>query len=139
MEEDNIFEYKIRPRWSDFDLQKMANNATYLTYIEEAHLRFFEKIKLNWSWGEKGLVVVNSNINYKYPILFGDKIIVQINSIKIGTKSLVFYFTLINTSKEKIYATATLTLVLFDFHMGKSIPLTKHDRNTIRQSIGKIK
>ena len=68
----------IGVRWRDMDSFGHVNNAKYISYLEEARIR--------WLVGVPGLdmkgpvlpVVVNTNVNYRRPIVWPDDIVVEL-------------------------------------------------------------
>ena len=68
----------ISVRWRDMDAMGHVNNAKYVSYLEEARVR--------WMLGVEGVsmndriapVVANTNINYRLPIVWPDDIVVEL-------------------------------------------------------------
>src|SRR4030065_219621 len=79
---------KIIVRFSDLDAMQHVNNATYLTYLEEARIDYFntlfnrKKNRLDFE-----AVVGRIEIDYLFPIQFGDEIEVFTGISKMGNKS----------------------------------------------------
>lgn len=58
------FKYKmiINIRWSDMDAIGHVNNATYLTYLEEARICYLNDV-INWNSKVDGIILASVNIN----------------------------------------------------------------------------
>ena len=46
--EDFPFHHKTKTRWIDLDAFKHVNNATFLSYIEDARVLFFKRWNINF-------------------------------------------------------------------------------------------
>lgn len=117
---------KIIVRFSDLDAMRHVNNATYLSYLEEARIAYFNDVlnrskdNLNYS-----AVVARIEIDYIKPINLGDEIEVLTRVSKLGTKSSdVENLIVIIRQGEKIIAASALTkLVSYDYKKLISIPI----------------
>jgi acyl-CoA thioester hydrolase len=88
-------------RFVDIDRLQHVNNAHYLTYFEQARLKYFEEvIGGSIDWSETGIILANAEINFLRPILLQDKVTVDIWISRIGNKSFDFNYQ-INTIGEK--------------------------------------
>ena len=56
------FHHKIKTRWRDLDAFRHVNNATFLSYIEDARTTFFKRWNLKSQY--KSLVVASLKIDY---------------------------------------------------------------------------
>ena len=82
-------EFNIRPRFSDFDMLGHVNNTRYLSYMEDARIKYLEHI-LNTPLTQVNTVqiVAHLDIDFKIPVLPGDSVKVFTRTIEIGSKSL---------------------------------------------------
>ena len=62
MLEGFTFKHSIQTRWRDLDAFRHVNNATFLTYIEDARILFFKRWGINLK--EKSLIVASVKIDY---------------------------------------------------------------------------
>ena len=75
---DFPFNHKLKTRWRDLDAFKHVNNATFLSYIEDARIVFFKRWGINFR--EKSLIVASVKIDYikqlQHPsnIIIGQKV-----------------------------------------------------------------
>jgi acyl-CoA thioester hydrolase len=111
-------ETKIKVRFSDLDAMHHVNNATYLTYLEEARIDYFnslfnrKKDSLDFE-----VVIGRIEINYIYPIVLGDEVEVLTRVSKFGAKSLdVEHIIAIKKDNKLINAATSVTkLVYYDY------------------------
>jgi len=64
--------FPINIRFSDFDSLGHVNNAVYLTYLEEARVKYFETViehHKEIDWWENGIILANISIDFRKPIL----------------------------------------------------------------------
>ncbi len=109
---------KIKVRFSDLDAMRHVNNATYLTYLEEARIEYFNRI-FNRSRSDLNFqaVVGKIDISYLHPIELGDDVEVYTRVSKFGNKSVdVEHLITVNKSNEIINSAYAITkLVFYDY------------------------
>ena len=109
---------KITVRFSDLDAMKHVNNATYLTYLEEARIKYFNDLfNLNERDLEYKAVIGRIEIDYIYPIVLGDDIEVYTRISELGHKSVkVEHIVVIKKDEGLIKAATSVTkLVYYDY------------------------
>ena len=119
--EDFPFHHKIKTRWRDLDAFRHVNNATFLTYIEDARILFFKRWNINLK--EKSLIVASIKIDYMNQLLHPTNIIIAQKVSRIGTKSFDILSVLFNENNSHLICTSTITSVCYDFIQEKSVPV----------------
>jgi len=115
---------KIKVRFSDLDAMRHVNNATYLTYLEEARIAYYKDI---FNMPKKDLdfsaVVAKIEISYLQPIVLGEEVEVLSRTVKFGKKSSdIENLIVVERNGEKIVAAQTFTkLVSYDYETLQSI------------------
>ena len=141
MEEIKKFKHKTKivVRFSDLDAMQHVNNATYLSYLEEARIDYFNKLfnrrKENLDFEA---VVGRIEINYIYPIVLGDKVEVFTRVSKIGNKSVdVEHIIAVKKGNELIKSATSLTkLVYYDYKTQKTKVMTDDVKDRIAEYEG---
>ena len=119
---DNIKRFKhkteIKVRFSDLDAMHHVNNATYLTYLEEARIDYFNRL---FNRKKESIdfeaVIARIEIDYIFPIVLGDNIEVYTRISNLGNKSVdVLHIIAIRKETGLIKAAASVTkLVYYDY------------------------
>ncbi|QBJ77673.1 acyl-CoA thioesterase [Aquitalea sp. USM4] len=118
-------ETNIKVRGYHLDLYGHVNNARYLEFLEEARWTFFEERgDLPW-FLQSGLalVVVNINIDYRYPATMGDALAIATSVKSIGSRSAVMHQRVTLAGTDKVVAEADVTFVVFDAKQNKAVTL----------------
>ncbi len=137
---NNINQYKhstkIKVRFSDLDAMQHVNNATYLSYLEEARLSYFNDIfntQINNLDFEA--IIGRIEIDYLIPIMFGDEVEVFTRTVKLGNKSIdVEHIIAIKKGNEFVKAaTSSTKLVYYDYKKQISKEIPEEIKKTIAQ------
>ncbi len=127
------FHLPIEVRYGDLDPQWHVNNARYLTFLEQGRMEYLRALGL-WD-GEDffnlGLIVADVHIAYLAPMFLGQKVRLDMRVSKLGRKSLVFEYRLVDDGNEKPLAKAESVMVAFDYRAHASIPLSEDWRKKI--------
>jgi acyl-CoA thioester hydrolase len=120
----------ISVRWRDMDSMGHVNNAKYVSYLEEARVR--------WMLGVEGVsmsdriapVVANTNINYRLPIVWPNDIVVELFVERLGNSSVTIGHRIVDQQdNSKLYSDGNVVVVWMDTQTGKSAPLPDAVRN----------
>ena len=82
---DFTFQHSLKTRWIDLDAFRHVNNATFLSYIEDARILFFKRWIINLK--EKSLIVASVKIDYINQLEHPSNIIIGQKVSTMGTKS----------------------------------------------------
>ncbi len=111
-------------RYVDVDAFGHVNNANYLTYFEQARVRYFEDV-MGWKydWSEQGIILARAEINYQIPVLFKDNIFILTRCSRIGTKSFDLEYNVVKVvdGKDILLADGKTVMVAFDYQINQSI------------------
>lgn len=115
---------RLEIRFVDVDAFGHVNNAHYLTYFEQARVKYFDDI-MGWKydWNRQGIILARAEINYKEPVLFRDDLYVMTHCSRIGTKSFDLDYLVIKKRNEDdvILAEGKTVMVAYDYDAGESI------------------
>lgn len=127
---------KLKIRFSDLDAMHHVNNATYLTYLEEARIAYFNDVlSLPKNSLDFGAVIARIEIDYLHQISIGDELEILTRISKFGTKSAnVENLLLIKSNNEFIVAAASNTkLVYYDYKKRESIEIPEQIKLTVEK------
>ena len=101
--------------------------------MEEARWDYLDKFNALGYFTEKNLafVIVNINIDYKWPLVAGDILSIETVMDKTGNTSFVFKQTLYNKTQDRDSAIAFVTFVLVDTTINKPIRVTEEAKNLL--------
>jgi acyl-CoA thioester hydrolase len=127
---------KIKVRFSDLDAMRHVNNATYLSYLEEARIAYFKDVLEKPKNGlDFEAVIAKIEINYRLPIRLGDDVEVLTRVSKMGNKSSdVEHLILVIRNGIKAVAASALTkLVSYDYENQVSFTTPHRIKNKIEK------
>lgn len=116
----------IKVRGYHLDLYSHVNNARYLEFLEEARWTFFEDRADLPRFMASGLalIVVNINIDYRYPATMGDELVVESSIKSISNRSAVIHQRVLLAGKDTVVADADVTFVAFDSKQEKAVQIS---------------
>ncbi|HLG35722.1 MAG TPA: thioesterase family protein [Bacteroidia bacterium] len=120
----------VEVRFADMDSFGHVNNAKFLTFIEQARIKYFDDIS-GWHYdsNKEGVILAHASLDFIRPLDFKEKLSVLTMCISIGTKSISLVHRIIAGEEE--IATAESVLVAFDYVMMKSISVPQKWREAI--------
>ncbi|AFM06295.1 acyl-CoA thioester hydrolase, YbgC/YbaW family [Bernardetia litoralis DSM 6794] len=126
-------ETKIKVRGYHLDGYQHVNNARYLEFFEEARWAFFEESDAIKTLQKQNImfVVVNVNINYRYPASLGQTLTIKSkleNLAEVGGKKSTFQQIIYLEDTDTVVCDAIITFVLFDGKTQRAIPVTEEIR-----------
>ena len=127
------FFYPIEVRYGDLDPQGHVNNASYLTYLEQARIAYIRHLGL-WttnSFLEIGIILADAKLTFRAPILFGQPVRVGVRVSRLGNKSLEMKYRLEDSKTGAELALGSTVSVAYDYHAKATIPVPDHWRETI--------
>jgi acyl-CoA thioester hydrolase len=127
------FNLPIQLRYSDLDPQWHVNNVRTLSLLEHARFSYLMELGLfdGKSFFDLGLIVADVHLSYLAPIELEQKIHVGVQVAKIGTKSLVFEYEVVEDGGGAVLVKAETVMVAYDYHTHQSIPVPANWREQI--------
>lgn len=125
-----IKEIQIKVRGYHLDGYQHVNNARYLEFLEEARWAYFEDNDAIKKLQAQNIyfVIVNINIDYKYPASLGDTVVLKSKLTSLGNKKSTFRQTAYLNGTNIEVVDATITFVLLDAKTQKAIPISDEIR-----------
>src|SRR5436190_12201543 len=139
----NSFKHKtpIEVRFSDIDAFGHVNNAKYLTYYEQARVRYFNDI-VDWTydWSKEGIILAKADIDFIKPIHFHDEIIIFTRCSRLGNKSFDLQYQIMSykDGEEILMSDCTTVMVAFDYVNKKSIVIPDEWKQVLRKYEGNL-
>jgi len=117
----------------DLDAMGIVNNATYLTYLEQARIHFFgQLVGAAWDWHAGGVVVARHAIDYRAPLRLNDCPEIHTWISAVGGKSLTVNY-VIEVEGAHTVARAETVLVGYDHLRGVSVDIPALWREAFEQ------
>lgn len=128
----------IEIRFNDIDVMGHVNNAVYLTYFEQARMKFFEdSIGSKWNWKEAGILIGRVEIDYLSPVQLHDKVVIETYCNKIGNKSFELSYEIFKGNGEgRVCCVKSKSiLVCFDYKKQQTIPVPVSWKEKLEQEM----
>jgi len=106
---------KIKVRYHETDQMGIVHHSNYLKFFEFARIEWLEKLKMPYQEIERNniiLPVVNCELKFLKPLVFGDSFIVEVHCSKKPTSSIEFSYEIFNSRGEKTTEGSTLLAFL---------------------------
>ena len=126
----------IKVRFSDLDAMGHVNNATYLSYLEEARLAYYDHVLgIKTNGLNFNAVIARIEIDYLEQVRLGDNVEVYTRTSRIGNKSsdVEHLVVVISEQGTRIAARAFTKLVSFDYKRNQTIPVPERERSIIEK------
>ncbi|WP_379653499.1 acyl-CoA thioesterase [Pseudoxanthomonas sp. UC19_8] len=115
----------ISVRWRDMDAYGHVNNAKYISYLEEARVRWLHGVTGGQAMG-RGIspVVANTDVNYRRPIVWPNDIVVELFVERLGNSSVTIGHRIVADNDDTVlYSDGHVVVVWIDTATGKSAPI----------------
>jgi YbgC/YbaW family acyl-CoA thioester hydrolase len=120
-------------RWRDLDAFNHVNNSKYLSYLEEARLRWMLAMPGMGMDDDVAPVVAASNLNYRRPIEWPGDIVIELFVERIGGSSLTIGHRIVDSKDGgTLYCDGNIVMVWIDRNSGRSAPLPESVRAACR-------
>jgi len=131
----HLFTYKVDVRFRDCDPLGHANNAVYLTYLEQTRLHYWREL---WGFGTEssavpGVIMARAEIDYRRPSFYGQLLEVRLSLAAIGRTSFTYDYEIVDGSNNVI-ATARTVQVMYDYEKARPVPIPDEVRAKMKKS-----
>ena len=121
-----MFIHRLEVRFRDCDPMGHANNAVYLTYLEQARFSHWRSL---WGFGTPqlppglpGVILARVECDYKRPAKYGDVLEIRLTVAEIGRTSFRYEYEIVD-QEGKTVVTAKTVQVMYDYAAGKPVPI----------------
>jgi acyl-CoA thioester hydrolase len=124
---------RIDVRWRDLDAFEHVNNSVYLTYIEEARIRWMQTLGDAWNDASAAPVVANTNVNYRRQLDWPASLDVSLHVARVGNSSLTLAHRIAAAEyPDVLYSDGETVMVWIDPASGRPVPLPEAVRAACR-------
>ena len=128
-----MYKIEINPRFKDTDALGHINNASFITWIEEARKPVFKEFNPNLSIEKWNLIIARVEMDFVAQCYYGKKVVINSSIEKIGTSSLTIYHDLFQ--EEAKIAQGKSVLVHFDYSKNKSVPIPEEVKQSLKKHL----
>jgi acyl-CoA thioester hydrolase len=130
MSEDRFrFSTEMEVRWRDVDALGHVNNAVYLTYLEQARVRYFEEIGLGFGT-DAGMILAEITCTYRSPLSLSERVTVWMRVSEFRNSSFIVLYR-IEGEDGRLAATARSVQVCYDYDASRAVPIPDEWRAAI--------
>ena len=126
-----LFSMPLELRWRDLDAFQHVNNSNFLTYLEEARIRWFESWNGEWVNETIAPLLAAVQLNYRMPIPYPADVAVELFAEKVGNTSLTVGHRIASGDGATLYADGHVVMVWIDRAGGRPVPLPEAVRNAL--------
>ena len=117
-------------RWRDLDAFNHVNNSKYLSYLEEARLRWMMTLPGMGLEDSVAPVVAASNLNYRRPIGWPGEVLVELFVERVGNTSVTVGHRIVDANDgTALYCDGNVVMVWIDRETGRAAPLPEAVRD----------
>ena len=116
------FDTDVEVRYQDIDALGHVNNAVYGTYLEQARVRYFDRV-LGVPIEDRSMVLANLDIDFRQPVTIDDRqVTVACGVVELGDSSFRMQYRVAPSDDGVPAATAETTLVAWDGDGSRPLP-----------------
>ena len=130
-----VFSHTLQVRFRDCDAMGHANNAVYLTYLEETRFAYWRAL-----WGPDlrapsapGIILARAEIDYRRPAQYGDVLDIRMSLDGIGRTSITASYEIVD-QEGRVVANAKSVLVTYDYKAGRPVPVSDDVRARLMET-----
>ena len=124
-----LFRMPVALRWRDLDAFQHVNNSNFLTYLEEARIRWFASWDGEWVTETTAPLLAAVQLNYRQPIPYPADVAVELFTERLGTSSVTIGHRIVSGDGATLYADGHVVMVWIDRSTGRPTPLPDVVRN----------
>jgi len=118
------FSTPIEVRFADLDALGHVNNATFITYLEQARWYWWEGFLEGRPFLDEGFLIARVEMDYRKSIVMEDPIRVEIRCTQVGNTSFTLGCKVVRSTDGVVMAEGQTVQVMMDFKTGRPRPLS---------------
>lgn len=115
--------YPVEVRFQDLDAFGHVNNAIFLTYCEQARVRYYDSLFPLKGALDFPFLIVHAELDYKKPVTITDELEMGIGVARIGKASWDFVYEARNRKSQDIHCTARTVQAYWDHQKKSTAPI----------------
>lgn len=128
-------EIKVKVRFGETDALGHINNTSFFIYLEEARIRFFEKLGYMMSPDKWNFILASTKCDFISQGYFNQELTINTFVSKIGTKSFQLEHEICCSETGDLIAKGVAVMVFFNFETQKSEPLPEDLRKGLESNL----
>jgi acyl-CoA thioester hydrolase len=125
-----LIRHRLVVRFADCDPLGHANNAVYLTYLEQARftlwrtqLDFMAKSAADPGRRGAGFILARAEVDFRAQVRYGDELEVRLVLAAVGRTSFTYACEIVSVGTGGVVAEARTVQVYFDYDQQKPVPI----------------
>lgn len=118
-----LFRMPIELRWRDLDAFNHVNNSNFMTYLEEARIRWFETLGEAWVTDAFAPLLAAVQMNYRVPIPYPSSVVVELFADRVGNTSITIGHRIASEDGTVLHADGHVVMVWIDRASGRPTAL----------------
>ncbi|MFZ7095550.1 acyl-CoA thioesterase [Luteimonas dalianensis] len=118
-----LFRMPVGVRWRDLDAFNHVNNSNFLTYLEEARIRWFDSLGEEWVTERTAPLLAAVQLNYRMPIPYPADVVVELHCQRLGNTSVTIGHRISSQDGATLYADGHVVMVWVERTSGRPTPL----------------
>ena len=138
-----LYRHRLTVRFSDCDPLGHANNAVYLTYIEQARLLlwraqfgFSSRPRAAGAKRGQNFILARAEVDFRAQAFDTDELEVRMSLAGFGRSTATYDYEIANINTGVVVATARTVQVWFDYDENKSVAISEEFKKTLQTVIG---
>lgn len=129
-----LYRMPMELRWRDLDAFNHVNNSSFLTFLEEARIRWFASLGTEWVTEAIAPLLAAVQINYRQPIPYPSDIVVELFAERVGNTSITLGHRILRHGDDELgndavlYADGQVVMVWIDRMSGRPTALPQSVR-----------
>ncbi len=130
------FIHRLEVRFRDCDPMGHANNAAYLTYLEQTRFAHWRSL---WGFGtpqlppgRPGVILAHVECDYKRPVKYGQMLEIRMSVAELGRSSFRYEYEIVDEEGRTV-VTAKTVQVMYDYATEKSVRIPDDIRTLLNQ------
>lgn len=135
-----LYRMPMELRWRDLDAFNHVNNASFLTFLEEARIRWFASLGTEWVTETIAPLLAAVQINYRRPIPYPSDIVIELFAERVGNSSVTVGHRILRQADPAcaedavLYADGHVVMVWIDRMSGRPTALPESVRKAAELS-----